>query len=167
LTGNALLGLLAPEEVSNDLKEQYNAATPSTSQRFIPEMQKALGLYDGFDGKCGNQLLVDRAAAPDARYRPLAALLADDRLWINSASKVCTQLFAVELASLAGRKQLGGDCGGRAPNYDAANVYRSLLVDGTTVSINDGLHADERQHSDSVFPFLAAPDKEVPRASAY
>jgi hypothetical protein len=167
LTGNALLGLLASEEVSNDLKEQYNAATPSTSQRFIPEMQKALGLYDGFDGKCGNQLLADRAAAPDARYRPLATLLADDRLWVNSASKVCTQLFAVELASVAGRKQLSGDCGGRAPNYDAANVYRSLLVDGTTVSINDGLHADERQHSDSVFPFLAAPDKEVPRASAY
>jgi hypothetical protein len=167
LTGNALLGLLASEEVSNDLKEQYNAATPSTSQRFIPEMQKALGLYDGFDGKCGNQLLADRTAAPEARYRPLATLLADDRLWVNSASHVCTQLFSVELSSLAGQSGLSGDCGGRTPNYDAANVYRSLLVDGTTTSINDGLHADERQHSVSVFPFLAVPDKEVSDARRY
>jgi hypothetical protein len=158
LTGNALLGLLAADEVSDQLKEEYNAATPATSARFIPEIQKALGLYDAFDGKCGNQLLADRQAPASMRYRALATVLADDRLWVNSASSVCTQLFAVELANLAGRSELSHDCGGRGPNYDAANTYRSLLVDGTSFSVDDGLHHDERQHSATVFPFLAPPE---------
>jgi hypothetical protein len=157
LTGNALLGLMAPEDVSNEIKEDYNAATPQTSTEFIPEIQKALGLYDAFDGHCENQLLAEKGAEAPMRYRAMATLLADDRLWINSASGVCTQLFAVEMASLAGRKELRNDCGGRTPNYDAVNVYRSLLVDGTNTSVDDGLHRDEKVHSATEFPFLAAP----------
>ena len=158
LTKQALLGLLAPDEVADGLKERWNAATPATSAQFIPELAKGLAIYDSFDGKCGNQMLAGREAPPAARYTALATLLADDRLWINSASSVCTQLFAVELASLAGQIGLSGDCGGRSPNYDAANVWRSLLVQGTTAGVDDGLDHDERQHSASVFPFLAAPD---------
>ena len=95
---------------------------------------------------------------PSARYRVLATVLTDDRLWVNSASSVCTQLFAVELANLAGQTALKNDCGGRTPNYNAANVWRSLLVEGTSVGIDDGLDHDEREHSATVFPFLAAPD---------
>ncbi|MEA3105518.1 MAG: hypothetical protein QOI88_123 [Gammaproteobacteria bacterium] len=158
LTKNALLGLFAPDDVADQLKEQYNAATPATSARFIPEIEKGLALYDAFDGKCGNQLLADREAVPSMRYRALAAVLADDRLWVNSASSVCTQLFAVELANLAGQTALKDDCGGRTPNYNAANVWRSLLVEGTTVGVDDGLDHDEDEHSAMVFPFLAAPD---------
>jgi len=157
LTGNALLGLLAPDTDSDKLKEDYNAATPDTSAQFIPEIQKALGLYDAFDGHCGNQLLADKKTEPSMRYSAMATLLADDRLWVNSASGVCTQLFAVELASLAGRKDLRNDCGGRTPNYDAVNVYRSVLVDGTNTSVDDGVHSDEKVHSATEFPFLAAP----------
>jgi hypothetical protein len=145
LTGNALLGLFEAED--------YNAATPATSARFIPEIEKGLAYYDAFDGHCGNQLL----AGKRDRYRTMATLLADDRLWVNSGSGVCTQLFAVELASLAGRKELRNDCGGRTPNYDSVNVYRSLLVDGTYASVDDGLHRDELEHSATEFPFLAAP----------
>jgi hypothetical protein len=161
LTGNALLGLLAGDAISNQLKEEYNAATPETAARFIPEIQKALGFYDAFDGHCGNQLLVNKEAAPPMRYSAMATLLADDRLWVNSASGVCTQLFAVELASLAGRKELSNDCGGRTPNYDAVNVYRSLLVDGSNASVDDGVHRDEHMHSNTEFPFLAAPDSGI------
>ena len=164
LIGNALLATLAPPDVSDKLKEQYNEATPATSAQFIPEIQKSLGLYDGYDGNWGNQVLADRDAdladpdtEPSLRYRALATLLADDRLWVNSAATVCTQFFAVELASLLGRSALSDDCGGRTPNYDAANAFRSLLVNGTTVGIDDGLHHDERDHSASVFPFLAPP----------
>lgn len=164
LTGNALLGLLSSEDVAFQLKEDYNAATPETAARFIPEMQKSLALYDAFDGQCGNQLLADPKAPPSKRYHALATLLADDRLWVNSASRVCTQMFAVELAALANQRSASADCGGRSPNYDAANVYRSMLADGTPVSVDDGLHHDERQHSASVFPFLAPPD--APAASA-
>jgi len=161
LTGNALLGLLADEAVSDKLKEEYNAATPATSARFVQEIQKSLGLYDSFDGQCGNQLLADQQAQAAIRYRPLATLLADDRLWVNSASGVCTQLFAVELANLADRRELRDDCGGRSPNYDAVNIYRSLLVDASNDSVDDGVHHDERVHSATVFPFLAAPDAQA------
>jgi hypothetical protein len=158
LTKNALLGLLQPDEVGDRLKEDWNMATPATSARFIPEIQKALAIYDGFDADCGNQWLADREAAPALRYRALAALLTDDRLWVNSASSVCTQLFAVERSSLGDESALRGDCGGRSPNYNASNIWRSLLVLGAPVGVDDGLDHDENQHSATVFPFLAAPD---------
>ena len=158
LTGNTLLATLGPDDVSDRLKEEYNRATPQSAEKFIPEIEKGLAVYDGFDGKCGNQLLADATARPADRYRNLAAMLADDRLWVNSASSVCTQLFAVELANLAGQSALRGDCGGRTLNYNSVNVYRSLLVNGTSVGVDDGVDHDERQHSDTVFPFLAAPD---------
>lgn len=156
LTGNALLGTLASAVVSDKLKEDYNHATPATAARFVPEMEKTLGLYDGFDGKCGNQLLAGKVESA-GRYRQLATLLADDRLWVNSASKVCAHFFAVELAELAGQRALANDCGGRSPTYSAANVYRSLLANGKPVGIDDGLTRDEHDHSSSAFPFLAAP----------
>jgi len=154
LTGNALLGTIATDEVSDALKERYNAATPATAMQFIPEIVKGLALYDSFDGVCGNQWLAEKKAAP---YRRLAALLADDRLWVDTAARQCTQLFAVERAALDGRNNLREDCGGRAPSYSAVNVYRSLLAFGATEGVDDGVQRDEREHSDAVFPFLAAP----------
>jgi hypothetical protein len=159
LTGNALLGTLASEETSDRLKEDYNGSTPAASARFVPEIEKALALYDAFDGKCGNQLLTrSPATAPAAeRYRALAELLADDRLWVNSESTICLQLFAVELATLAGQSERMMDCGGRTPLYNASNVYRSLLVDGSTTSVDDGVDRDDERHSETEFPFLAAP----------
>ena len=157
LTGGALLGTLATAEVSDRLKEDYNAATPQGAAQFVPEIEKSLALYDAFDGKCGNQLLSAGAAPAPQRYEKLASILADDRLWVNTESTICTQLFGVELASLAGHTEAAIDCGGRTPLYSAANVYRSLLVDGTTTSISDGLDRDEKRHSETEFPFLAAP----------
>jgi hypothetical protein len=159
LTGNALLGTLATAAESDKLKEQYNRATPATAARFVPEIEKNLGLYDGFDGKCGNQLLASRGATA-GRYRELAALLADDRLWVNSAYGVCRQFFAVELAELTGPDTFDNDCGGRTPTYSAANVYRSLLANGTPAGIDDGLTRDKREHSSTEFPFLAAPEQD-------
>ena len=167
LTGNALLGTLAPEEISDAFKETYNMSTPADGGKFVDEIASNLGLYDGFDGKCGNQWLADAKAAPTQRYHALASLLADDRLWVNSASAVCTQFFAVERAALGDDRALAKDCGGRTPTYSASNIYRSMLVDGTTDSVSDGLSRDEREHSDSVFPFLAAPDAQAATAGAY
>jgi hypothetical protein len=77
---------------------------------------------------------------------------------VNSRSTICTQLFAVERAALNDEHDLTNDCGGRTVNYDAVNIYRSLLANGTTRGIDDGVHADEKEHSTAVFPFLAAPD---------
>lgn len=162
LTGNALLAPLAPEAVSDRLKERYNRAEPATSRQFVADIQRSLGLYDGYDGIRGNQWLADMRARPGERYKRLAVLLADDRLWVNGAAVTCTQLFAVELAALSGRTDLARDCGGRTPNYDASNVYRSLLAAGDMRSIDDGVHRDDRVHSAVRFPFLAAAENIVP-----
>lgn len=148
LSKNALIGLFKPDGEADALKEDYNLATPATAQRFIPEMERALALYDGFDGICGNQLM----AGPQGpgRYHKLAALLADDRLWVDSRAKVCSRFMAVE-------RGIEGDCGGRPPSMNAANIWRSLLVDGADSGFDDGLDQDETPPSDSVFPFLAPP----------
>ncbi len=43
-------------------------------------------LLDGFDAIPGNQWLADKGKDTEARYEVLARLLADDRLWVDSAS---------------------------------------------------------------------------------
>jgi hypothetical protein len=157
--GNTLLGAapFSSDDASGVLRQEYNEATPATGTRFIAALQKSLAFQDSLDGNCGNQLLAEPKESP-TRYQELAKVFADDRLWVNSASTVCTQFFAVELASLAGRKTLSGDCGGRTPTYDTSNVWRSLLIAGTSTGISDGLHQDEHPPSATVFPFLAPPD---------
>lgn len=147
---NALLGLLLDDAPSDALKEDYNQAIPATAARFIPEIEKSLAFYDGLDGECGNQLLADRRAPPSRRYRALATLFADDRLWVDSGAAACTQLFAVE-------RGIRGDRGGRRPDDDTANIFRSLLVDGSTSSVTDGVRRDEHPPSVTAFPFLVAP----------
>lgn len=157
LTGNALLAPLAADAVSDALKEQFNAGGRVEWARLVPAIQETLGLYDGFDGVCGNQRLADSATVPTQRYRAMAELLADDRLWVNADAPTCKQFFAVELAHLGGRTALLDDCGGRTPTQDAVDVYRSLLVNGTTNGVDDGVDHDSHLHSTSEFPFLAAP----------
>jgi hypothetical protein len=159
--GNTLLGAapFSTDDASGLRRQEYNHALPTASARFVPDLQKSLAFQDSLDGKCGNQLLAEPKESP-LRYRALAKVFADDRLWVNSASRVCTQFFAVELAHLAGRKMLSTDCGGRTPTYDTSNVWRSLLIAGTTTGVTDGLHEDEHAPSASVFPFLAPPDRQ-------
>lgn len=149
LTTNALLATLAPDDVADALKERYNLATPASADAFIPEIETGLALYDGFDGVCGDQWLADRRGPPTNRYRKLAEVMADDRLWINSSFGECREFFAVEL-----KKK---DCGGRSPVVDAVDVYRAVLVNGTTKGFEDGVDQDDQQHSVDRFPFLAAP----------
>lgn len=156
---NTLLGSapFSPDDWSGLRRQQFNEALPRTSTNFIPDLQKSLAFQDSLDGRCGNQLLAGTAESA-LRYRALAKVFADDRLWVNSTSTTCTQFFAVELASLAGVQTARADCGGRAPTYDTANVWRSLVIAGNTSSVSDGLSQDEHRPSPTVFPFLAEPD---------
>ena len=157
---NTLLGSgpFATDDASGRVRDQFNAATPSTSGQFVADLEKSLAFQDSLDGKCGNQILANPRAVSPLRYQQLAAFLANDRLWVNAASTSCTQFFAVELAHLAGRKDLLQDCGGRTPNYNTSNVFRSLIIAGTTDSTSDGLARDEHAPSSTEFPFLAPPD---------
>jgi hypothetical protein len=154
LTGNALLGLFDTEEAGNSLKSQYNRAPREAWSSFAPNIGASLAIYDAFDGVCGNQWMAVKHAEPAVRYQSLAQLLADDRLWINSAGRACRQYLAVEFEHLGARNH---DCGGRTPHYDAVDVFRSLLVRGGLYGIDDGVAHDDRRHSESRFPFLAAP----------
>lgn len=154
LTANAFVGLLRPDEESDARKETYNRAPPREWPEFIPDIQRSLGLYDGFDGACGNQWLAGRDDAA-ARYGALAALLADDRLWVDTRATRCTRFFAVELTSSSNGP--ADDCGGRTPGDDAVDVIRSMLVDGSRTSVTDGVDRDDHVHSMTEFPFLAAP----------
>ena len=156
---NTLLGVspFSTDDASGLRRQEFNEALPATSGRFVADFEKSLAFQDSLDGKCGNQLLAEPQESP-SRYRALAKVFADDRLWVNSASTVCTQFFAVELANLAGQKTQSNDCGGRAPTYDNSNAWRSLVIAGTTTGVTDGLHQDEHPPSATVFPFLAPPD---------
>jgi hypothetical protein len=157
--GNTLLGdaPFSGDDPSGARRQEYNELLSSDGKQFLGDLEKSLAFQDSLDGRCGNQLLAESHESP-RRYEALAQLFADDRLWVNSASNLCTHFFAVELASAAGREKLRGDCGGRAPTYDTSNVWRSLLIAGTSEGITDGLQEDEHPPSATVFPFLAAPD---------
>jgi len=157
LVGNALIGPIDPEEESDRRKEEYNRAAPPSWAQFAPDFERTLALYDGFDGVCANQWPSGRGGTPAGRYRPLAELLADDRLWVDSTSAVCQRYLAVELAELAAPGSRSGDCGGRTPNQGVSNIFRSLLIRGTPAGLEDGLDRDDHSHSTTTFPFLAAP----------
>jgi len=154
LTGNALLGTFDSEAASDLRKTQYNQAPQEQWNSFTADLAATLAIYDAFDGRCGNQWLGARHSRAVGRYDRLARLLADDRLWVNSASKSCRRYLTAEF-SQAGTENR--DCGGRTPNYDAVDIFRSLLVMGKITGVDDGVARDERAHSDARSPFLAAP----------
>jgi hypothetical protein len=160
LSKNALLGLTDPDGVGDQLKDAWNRAKPAAAGAFVADLEKSLAFYDGLDGLCGNQLLASSSTEPAQRYHALAMVLADDRLWVNAASSQCSQFFAVELANLAGQTALRPDCGGRTPAYNASNVWRSILVNGTVTGVDDGLDHDERMPT-AEFPFLGPPDAQA------
>jgi hypothetical protein len=158
LIKNGLVGgPLDQEAISYARREAYNRVARNGWGRFSQDIERSLGLYDGFDGTCGNQWLADRKAEPSERYATLAKLFADDRIWVNTSSSSCTQMFAVEFTAFATPGALAGDCGGRTINYNASNIFRSLLAKGMTSGFDDGLDHDDKVHSTSEFPFLAEP----------
>ncbi|MBC8027471.1 MAG: DUF4331 family protein [Steroidobacteraceae bacterium] len=153
LTGNALLGTFARKEVSDALKERYNRAPQEHWQEFAAELAGNLAIYDGFDGICGNQWLAVQNAAPATRYTQLSRLLADDRLWVNSRSGRCRQYLAAEFDLVGATND---DCGGRTPDYDAVDVFRSLAMRGEISGLSDGVDRDDARTTTD-FPFLRAP----------
>lgn len=154
LVGNALLATVGESDIANALKEAYNRVDPEGWAAFATEIGRNLALYDGFDGVPGNQWLADLSKDSPERYQPLARLLADDRLWVDSRRTTCRLYLGVERAAFGAPND---DCGGRTPDVDANGVFRSLLIRGTADTSDDGIDHDDRVHSSVDFPFLAAP----------
>ena len=134
------------------VQDGYNALSdPSQWQQFADRMADNLAILDGLDTVCGNQLLAGATATP-GRYDPLAGVLADDRLFVNSNSGTCGQYLAVEANALG---ITNSDCGGRTPLYDVVDVSYSVLATGMLSGVGDGVPRDpDGDPSLTSFPFL-------------
>jgi hypothetical protein len=141
----------AHEEIVDD----YNAeSNPSLWPRFADEMAGNLAILDGLDRNCGNQLLAGPSPVA-GRYDALAGVLADDQLYLNTASGTCAQYLAVE-ANAVGIPNT--DCGGRTPLEDSIDTTYSLLAAGALSGVTDGVPDDaDSDASLTVFPYLDDP----------
>jgi hypothetical protein len=150
--------LIATFEADPDTKRRvvadYNAAGLS-NQQFTDTIKASLGVLDGLDGKCGNQLLADPDPAAD-RYAPLAKVLLDDQLYLNSDRDGSVYL-GVEAEFVKAAPAGGGAAGGREPGDDVIERSYSVLAAGAFSGIDDNVPIDDPRPNPDVFPFLAAP----------
>ena len=156
LTGNALLAPLGGGRGERCAQGAVQRRPRREWAKLVPEIQETLGLYDGFDGVCGNQLLADRSAQPGcaiARWPNCSPTTGCG----STAHRGLQAVLRRRARALAGQAALRDDCGGRTPNHDAVDMYSSLLVNGTTTGVDDGVDRDEHEHSATGFPFLATP----------
>jgi hypothetical protein len=142
-------------ESHEEIVDDYNAeADPAQWTRFAAEMAGNLAILDGLDRNCGNQLLAGSSAVA-GRYDALAGVLADDRLYLNTASGTCQQYLAVE-ANAVGIANT--DCGGRTPLEDSIDTTYSLLAAGALDGVTDGVTDDaDSTPSLTAFPYLDDP----------
>lgn len=138
------------------LQDTYNgAAIPGQwNERFSHEIAANLAIYDGLDRTCGNQLLAGDTAAA-GRYSALAGVLADDQLYVNTASGTCQIYLGVEGNAVG---ITNDDCGGRTPLEDTIDVSYSVLAVGALSGVTDGIDSDtDGTASLDDFPFYAPP----------
>lgn len=149
---------VAEEEANHEeVVDTYNASADrhSWGDSFSSEIASNLAILDSLDTVCGNQLLAGATATAD-RYSTLAGILADDRLFVNTASGSCGQYLAVEANAVG---ITNNDCGGRTPLEDTIDTTYSLLAAGVLAGVDDGVAKDaDGTASNSAFPFLATPN---------
>lgn len=117
----------------------------------------------GLDG-CGNQAFYDATKTDIRAYGPLAFVLADDELYLETSKSTCAGYLAVEFFTQVLQLSVSSTCGGRAPSYDVIDTTYTLAslgvngFDKTTFApaFGDkvGPHTDI---SDTTFPFLGPP----------
>ena len=87
----------------------------------------------GSGNGCGNQALYNGLAGgggpPMAMsYAPLAAILANDELYVDTSKTNCVFYLAVEFTAATGA--MNTTCGGRTPQYDVIDFTLSLAAMG-------------------------------------
>jgi hypothetical protein len=153
----ALIGTFeANSTTTNAAKDSYNVSLQASWAGYSTNIAASLAILDGLDAQCGNQLLAGATAAA-GRYNTLAGVLAEDQLYVNTASTTCGQYLAVEANAV--NVVPNNDCGGRAPTYDVIDTSFSVLAAGALTGVTDGINADGdgNIHSNTEFPFLASP----------
>lgn len=139
----------------NGIRDQYNRGSLS-DETFRETMETSLGILDGLDEDCGNQLTVPGASGP--RYSALATVLLDDQLYLHSGRTGCAPAYLGLEAEVVGALQEGeGQCGGRQPNEDVIETSYSVLAAGALSGVDDGVGPDNPPHLPDVFPFLRPP----------
>jgi hypothetical protein len=184
----ALVGLRDTSSTATMKKDAYNglsdpsvwgSASIANGRSVVAELAGNLGILDILDKGsvsipgnvgCGNQLLYNGnpggGGTPGATsYNTLAAILADDMLYVDTSKTTCTSYLSLEFEAASGGTIMHSQCGGRAPRHDVIDVSLSALISGLNgftsppallPRIGDGVsaHADL---SDTVFPYFGAP----------
>lgn len=147
----------AEKQLHDTVSDQYNSASDPTQwgALFADRIAGNIAILDSLDTVCGNQLLAGDAAVA-GRYSALAGVLADDQLYVNTASGACQQYLAVEGNAVG---ITNTDCGGRTPLEDTIDVTYSVLAIGALSGVTDGVPKDaDGTASITVFPYLDAPN---------
>lgn len=135
-------------------KDAYNAAAETSWSSFEGEFKKNLAILDSLDTNCGNQLLAGKGAD---RYATLASVLANDQIFVNTASGVCGVYLGLEGEFVGALKAGEGGCGGRTPLDDVIDRSYSVLAAGILTGVDDTITKDDADHDPTTFPWLAAP----------
>jgi hypothetical protein len=137
-------------------QDTYNAATPATGSTFEAQFETNLAILDSLDTVCGNQFAADTTKTDASRYKPLADVLLDDQLYVDTSSATCTTYLGVE--ANATHIIPNTDCGGRTLTEDVVDESYSVLATGMTSGVTDGVSADDKVSAQTTtFPFLAPP----------
>ena len=138
-------------------KDRYNFdRNPSDwPTNWVPTIEQSLAVFDGLDGVCGNQLAFGALGNPG--YATLATVLANDTIWLNTASATCTTYLAVEANALG---VTNTDCGGRGLLYNTIDVTFNALAGTLSFTnppgpVTNGITMPTSPPS-TTFPFLAA-----------
>jgi hypothetical protein len=146
------------EELRHEARQdEYNgAADPAAwANMFANEIAVSLAVIDSLDRTCGNQIVSAAQPLGADRYQALAGILADDQLYVNTASGICQQYLAVEANAVG---VTNNDCGGRTPLEDTIDTTYSVLALGALAGVGDGVPIDaDSAPSLSAFPFLDEP----------
>jgi hypothetical protein len=149
--------VLTEEQMHEAILDAYNAASKPRrwATNFSSEIAANLAILDSLDTVCGNQLLAGPSPVA-GRYDSLAAVLADDQLYVNTRSGTCGQYLAVEANAVG---ITNNDCGGRTPLEDTIDTTYSLLAAGALAGVTDGIPVDgDGTASLTDFPFLDRPN---------
>lgn len=139
------------------VRDAYNRSG-QLNEDFRATIEESLGVLDGLDGACGNQLLADVAAEDEPRYSPLATVLLDDQLYLHSDRVGAPSIYlGLEAEFVLGSDTISGGGGGRTPGYDVIERSYSVLAAGALSGVDDGVAADDENHDEDEFPFLAEP----------
>ena len=145
------------KRLHDEVSDAYNSASDPAEwgTLFADRIAGNIAILDSLDTVCGNQLLAGKEAVP-GRYAALAGVLADDRLYVNTASGTCQQYLAVEGNAVG---ITNTDCGGRTPLEDTIDVTYSVLAIGTLTGVADGVAKDaDGTASITAFPYLDTPN---------